>query len=76
MNFRVSDSARAAPDAPLSGDPAADRRRQHVRVLQSAPAIPSGAVTAVSGRLAQMACAVAVAPFAILTVLFLGGDPT
>lgn len=32
------------------------------------------AVTAVSGRLAQLACAVAVAPFAILTVLFVGTE--
>jgi len=28
----------------------------------------------VSGRLAQLTCAVAIAPFAILTVLFFGGD--
>jgi len=38
------------------------------------PAIPSRAVAALSGRFAQLACAVAVAPFAVLTVLFLGPD--
>ena len=43
-------------------------------VAQGAPAFPSRAVTAMSGRLAQLACAVAVAPFAILTVLFLSPD--
>lgn len=43
-------------------------------VLKSAPAKPSRASTAVPGRLAQLACAVAVAPFSILTVLFLGPD--
>lgn len=43
-------------------------------VAQSAPGIPSRAVAAVSGRLAQLACAVAVAPFAVLTVLFLSPD--
>ena len=43
-------------------------------VVQSALALPPRAVTAVSGRFAQLACAVAVAPFAILTVLFLGPD--
>ena len=43
-------------------------------VVESAPTLPSRAVSAVSGRLAQLACAVAVAPFAVLTVLFVGGD--
>ena len=44
-------------------------------VLESAPALPSRAFRASSGRLAQLACAVAVAPFTILTVLFLGNEP-
>jgi hypothetical protein len=44
-------------------------------VLESASALPSRALRASSGRLAQLACAVAVAPFTILTVLFLGNEP-
>jgi hypothetical protein len=44
-------------------------------VVESAPALPFRTVTAVYGRLGQLACAVAVAPFAILTVLFVGGEP-
>ena len=43
-------------------------------VRESAPMVPSRAVTAVAGRLSQLAVAVAVAPFAVLTVLFLGPD--
>jgi len=43
-------------------------------VVEGVPAVPSRAATVVSGRLAQLTCAVAIAPFAILTVLFFGGD--
>jgi hypothetical protein len=41
----------------------------------STPGIASRAGSVVSGRIGQLACAVAVAPFAILTVLFLGNEP-
>jgi hypothetical protein len=42
---------------------------------ERAPRRSSQTVAAVSGRLVRLSLAVALAPFAVLTVLFVGGEP-